>query len=119
MYNCLYNASNSQTNWNDETCNLKGNDISIQDNHGFFLMNHWNNNDYDLPSKPNAEDFNTYESLSERIGNCGERLPNIIAVDFWSTGDVLDFIQDQNAKISVGSNEDVVAAESRSGNIRH
>ncbi len=76
----------SQTNWNDgDTCDLRGNNKSVPDEHGFFLMNHWKNDEnLDLPSRTNAEEFNTYEFLSTRFGKCKERLPNIVAVDFWS-----------------------------------
>ncbi len=49
------------------------------------MMNHWKNDEnLDLPSKINAEEFNTYEFLSTRFGTCKERVPNIVAVDFWS-----------------------------------
>lgn len=106
----------SQTKWNDDTCDLSGNDKSISETHGFFLMNHWQNNELDLPSKSHAEVFNTYESLSARFGKCVERLPNILAVDFWSTGDVLKFVNDQNIKIGEG---DAAVAASRSGSLRH
>lgn len=84
-------------------------------------MNHWQNNDLDLPSKTNAEDFNTYESLSTRFGKCDERLPNIVAVDFWNTGDVLQFVEDQNANIDGGGGGggDAVIAATRSGSLRN
>jgi hypothetical protein len=109
----------SQTNWNDgDTCELRGSVDTIPDKHGFFLMNHWKNDEnLDLPSKTNAEEFNTYEFLSTRLGKCDERVPNIVAVDFWSTGDVLKFVEDQNTKIGGGG--DAVVAASRSGSIRH
>ena len=109
----------SQTNWNDDTCDLRGNDnTDVLDNRGFFMMNHWlNDDDLDLPSKTNAEQFNTYEFLSARFDKCDLRMPNVIAVDFWSTGDVLKFVEDQNTKLG-GGGEDAVAS-SRSGSIRH
>jgi len=107
----------SQTKWNDNTCDLNGNDQTIPKDRGFFLMNHWLNNEYDLPSKSNAEEFNTYEALSNRFSKCGVRSPNMIAVDFWSTGEVLNFVQDQN--IRKGGEGTTIAANSRSGSIRH
>ena len=110
---------NSQTNWNDgDTCDLRGNDNNdVLDKRGFFLMNHWKNDDeLDLPSKTNAEEFNTYEFLSARFGKCDVRLPNALAVDYWSTGDVLKFVEDQNAKLGGGGD---AVASSRSGSIRY
>lgn len=88
-----------QTNWNDDTCDIKGNS---KEDRGFFLMNHWMNNDASLPSPTNAAEFNTYESLRKRYERCdggggdGKMVPNIIAVDFWDVGDVLDFVRDVN-----------------------
>lgn len=89
-----------QTNWNDDTCDIMGNS---KEDRGFFMMNHWMNNDASgLPSPSNAAEFNTYESLRKRYERCdddggdGKRLPNIIAVDFWDVGDVLDFVRDVN-----------------------
>ena len=79
-------------------------------------MNHWLNNEYDLPSKSNAEEFNTYEALSNRFSKCGVRSPNMIAVDFWNTGEVLKFVQDQNIKGGEGT---TIAVNSRSGSMRH
>mmetsp|Transcript_5961 Transcript_5961/g.9219 ORF Transcript_5961/g.9219 Transcript_5961/m.9219 type:complete len:365 (-) Transcript_5961:395-1489(-) len=108
----------SQTNWNDgNTCVLRGSDTKVPDEHGFFLMNHWKNDEnLDLPSKTNAEEFNTYDFLSTRFGKCKERMPNIVAVDFWNVGDVLKFVEDENKKIGGG---DAAVAESRNGSIRH
>lgn len=80
-------------------------------------MNHWkNDDDLDLPSKTNAEEFNTYEFLSARFDKCDERMPNALAVDYWSTGDVLKFVEDQNKKIGGGGD---AVASSRSSSIRH
>ena len=90
-----------QTNWNDDTCDIKGNS---KEDRGFFLMNHWMNNDASLPSPTNAAEFNTYESLRKRYERCdggggdGKMVPNIIAVDFWDVGDVLDFVRDVNER---------------------
>ena len=63
----------------------------------FFLMNHWMNNDADLPSEENAETFNTYDTLTKRFSQCSSnKVPNIVAVDFWSIGDVLPFVREKN-----------------------
>ena len=85
-----------QTNWNDETCDIKG--VPRAEPMDFFLMNHWLNNDADLPSQENAERFNTYNSLVERYRKCGDRIPNVIATEFWSVGDTLEFVFDLNQK---------------------
>jgi hypothetical protein len=79
-------------------------------------MNHWQNNDLDLPSVTNAEEFNSYESIDTRFSKCDEQLPNMLAVDFWSVGDVLKFVEDQNIKRGGG---DAALTESRNGRVRH
>ena len=82
-----------QTDWNDDTCAIKN---EKDYDYPFFLMNHWKNNDYDLPSERNAEDFNTYNALVERFRTCEDKIPNVIAVDFWDVGDALKFAYDVN-----------------------
>lgn len=88
-----------QTNWNDDTCDIAGTKYEGRE---FFLMNHWKNNDYDLPSKSNAEGFNTYNSLMDRFGTCEDKIPNLIAVDFWDVGDVLNFSKEVNKRKAGG-----------------
>jgi hypothetical protein len=44
----------------------------------------------DLPWEGNTEEFNRYDLLSDRFPLCMARAPNIIVVNFWSIGDVLD-----------------------------
>ena len=91
-----------QTNWNDKSCTVKG--ASFDTNIDFFLMNHWMNGiETDLPYKDNAEEFNTLAALSERYNLCTERKPNIVAVDFWHVGDVLDFVKQVNEQLGVSS----------------
>ena len=85
----------TQTNWNDESCDIKGNDLEPRT---FFLLNHWMNNDLDLPSEENAQEFNTFAKLLERTKKCNGRIPNIIAVDFWDVGDVLPFVKEINTQ---------------------
>ena len=65
-------------------------------------MNHWKNNDYDLPSKSNAEGFDTYNLLMDRFGTCEDKIPNLIAVDFWDVGDVLTFLKESNKRKAGG-----------------
>ena len=64
--------------------------------YGYFLMNHWKNDDYDLPSEDNARDLNTYDKLEQRFSSCAGRIPNLVAVDFWELGEVLTFAKDKN-----------------------
>lgn len=93
-----------ETDWNDvATCQLRG-DAEPWDRRGFFLMNHWKNNEStDLPSKTNSEEINTYDYLMGRFGECEERIPNVVAVDFWGTGDLLDFVDEVNLRNTRGS----------------
>ena len=84
-----------QTNWNDDTCNIKGN--APRQGTGFFLMNHWMNDEStDLPSPSNAKQFNSYGALTTRIDQCEGGVPNVIAVDFWDVGDVLAVVKEIN-----------------------
>ena len=98
-----------QTNWDgqDDTCDILGTERP-----GFFLMNHWKNSDADLPSKANAEDFNTYESLMDRFSQCDDKIPNVVAVDFWSEGDVLPFVKEVNERNAGG---EPAVTEARAG----
>lgn len=85
-----------QTNWNDvNTCDVKGN--APRQDGGFFLMNHWmNDKSTDLPSATNAEQVNTYSSLTSRINKCEGGPPNVLAVDFWDVGDALAVVDEIN-----------------------
>jgi len=86
-----------QTNWNDDTCNIKGN--APRQGTGFFLMNHWMNDEStDLPSPSNAKQFNSYGALKTRIDQCEGGVPNVIAVDFWDVGDVLAVVKEINTR---------------------
>jgi hypothetical protein len=53
----------------------------------------------DVPSSSIAEIVNTKENLNKRIDACYERLnrkPNLLSVDFWSLGDVLEVVDENN-----------------------
>ena len=92
-----------ETNWNDDTCNSQSEVFNPDVN--FFLMNHWMNKpETDLPWEGNAEEFNRYDSLSDKFRLCTARAPNMIAVDFWSVGDVLDFVTEVNRNRAGGGN---------------
>ena len=97
-----------QTEWNGEAaptgCDVIGTEREAQ---SFFLMNHWKNSeDTGLPSEDDAEVYNTYDKLMERFTSCTERIPTVLAVDFWSIGDVLSFTKEVNQR-----NAGVVAGE--------
>jgi len=70
---------------------------------GFFIMNHFAKDFFDLPYWGIARQLNGEEILSERIAYCsvvqGER-PNIVSVDFWSIGDLPRVTQTQNRMIA-------------------
>lgn len=76
---------------------------SCQPNRGnedasFFLLNHWVDTS-PAPRPTNAKVVNEKEFLLERIRRC-ERVrgmvPNIIAVDFFGQGDVVDLVRELN-----------------------
>jgi hypothetical protein len=92
-----------ETNWNDDMCNSRSevfnSDVEL------FLMNHWMNEpETNLPWEGNREEFNRYDLLSDRFQLCTARAPNIIAVDFWSVRDVLDFVMEVNRNRAGGGN---------------
>ena len=101
------NAHFQQTEWNDDTCAVAQG--TQEAGKGFFVMNHWKNNEQDLPSESNAEEFNKYDVLMARIQRCENRIPNLIAVDFWDVGDVLPFVKDVSMR-NVGEGTTVAAA---------
>lgn len=64
-----------------------------------FLVNHWVNNELDLPSEMNAKAVNTFEVLHARALECMQAsgdLPNFIAVDFYEQGDLLAVVDALN-----------------------
>ncbi len=92
-----------ETNWNNGTCDSRSEvfdpDVDL------FLMNHWMNKpETDLPWDGNVEEFNRYDSLLDKFRLCTARMPNIIAVDFWSIKDVLDFVMEVNRDRAGGGN---------------
>ncbi len=57
-----------------------------------FLVNHWVNNAFGLPSTENADEVNEYSFLLARAQECEamwDHAPNLLAVDFYSRGDVV------------------------------
>lgn len=69
----------------------------------FMLLNHFANNRIGFPSRGIAEEVNTAEALQARIDACtritGARA-NILAVDFWSIGDTVRIVNENNAKLT-------------------
>ena len=67
-----------------------------------FLINHW----VDTPpaNKPtNAAKVNTYDALLARARRCEDarqRLPNLLAVDFYESGDLLRVVDTLNGFVS-------------------
>jgi len=68
----------------------------------FFLLNHFVLG-FLFPDSADAEEVNQYDVLESRTTECssfvGGKLPNLIAVDFWSVGEVLRFVQEQNGTL--------------------
>lgn len=67
-------------------------------NYGYFLMNQFSRSLTRIPSPKRARELNSYGSLEERFEACGEggRRPNLLAVEFWVEGDVLEFAEIEN-----------------------
>ena len=78
-------------------------DLSCELNRGaegnpLFLVNHWVT--LTAPDPLVAADVNRSEVLLDRVEECEEerdRRPNIIAVDFYTRGDLLDVVAELNA----------------------
>ena len=67
-------------------------------NVGYFLMNHYGENKMKVPSPKKARELNSYSNLEARMEECQEkRLPNLLAVEFWDEGDVLEFVDIKNS----------------------
>ena len=77
----------------DFSCDLNRGDAGNQ----LFLMNHWLS-----PASPtSAESANDAEVIRERFSECAElrgRIPNMIAVDFYSVGDLVDTVAELNGR---------------------
>lgn len=62
-----------------------------------FLVNHWLT--IDLPSAEAAAEVNAHDFLLDRAHDCEDerdRLPNVIAVDFYTRGDLFDVVDELN-----------------------
>lgn len=59
--------------------------------HGAFLLNHWLSTPF--PTRDGAAQVNTADALQARVDACIEAhgwIPNVVAVDFWEVGDVVE-----------------------------
>jgi hypothetical protein len=78
-------------------------DFSCRANRGnssasFFLINHWIET-APAPKPSNAEKVNAYDFLLKRAKQCQQErgmLPNLVAVDFYRTGDLLNVVRTLN-----------------------
>jgi len=55
------------------------------------LVNHWVNNEFDLPDASQADAVNELDVLLSRVDECEQehgRLPNFLVVDWWEAGDL-------------------------------
>eukprot|EP00984_Skeletonema_dohrnii_P032935 scaffold28099_cov106-Skeletonema_dohrnii-CCMP3373.AAC.3 len=63
----------------------------------YFLVNQFQKNQAKMPSPTIANDLNSYNELSARFEDCQGKLePNLLSVEFWQQGDVLEFVQKDN-----------------------
>lgn len=63
----------------------------------YFLMSQHQKNKAMLPSQTIAKDLNSYNELSARFEDCqGKIEPNLLSVEFWQQGDVLEFVRKDN-----------------------
>lgn len=68
------------------------------DGGSLFLVNHWIETT-PTPKPSNAAVVNAYEPLMKRVSDCRDErkhVPNVVAVDFYRTGDLLKVVRDLN-----------------------
>ncbi len=64
-----------------------------------MLVNHWVNNEFNLPDPSQAAAVNAEEVLTARVAECEQmhgRRPNFVAVDWWETGDLFAVVDRLN-----------------------
>lgn len=69
----------------------------------FLVVNHFANSAVGLPQIRNARQLNRRDVLNERIALCTNILgmrPNMVAVDFWSEGNLPAVTQEQNRLVA-------------------
>lgn len=104
-----------ETNWDVSTANdLEDYELSCAIITGlasrentFMLNNHFSNNRVGLPSRDVAEVVNMKDFLQNRLDGCTEiigRRTNLLSVDFWSIGDVVEVVNSNNAALPAVEN---------------
>lgn len=104
-----------ETNWDVSTANdLEDYQLSCAIITGlasrentFMLNNHFSNNRVGLPSRDVAEVVNMKDFLQNRLDGCTEiigRRTNLLSVDFWSIGDVVEVVNSNNAALPAVDN---------------
>lgn len=81
-----------------KSCTIQTGQASNQ----WFVNNHFAGNNIGLPSSNIARDVNTAQVLQARLDACGTMLgsqTNLLVVDFWSIGDVMQVVMDNNAAL--------------------
>ena len=79
---------------------------------GYLMMNHYKDSKLTPPSVKDASELNSYSNLENRFATCnGRRQPNLLAVQFWDEGEVLDFVTNVNK----GDREFLLASEEDGG----
>ena len=99
-----------ETKWGDvDTCDARRNGNWES---AFFLVNHWRNTAAGMPSASNAGAAVALGALRDRFWRCRDKVPNVVAIDFWDVGDVFAFAREMNLGRAGGV---AAAAEARSG----
>ena len=74
-----------------------------QSGNPLFLLNHWLADSVGLPSKKAATTANSFDVLYERAKSCWDEhdhIPNLVAVDFYATGDLMAVVNALNGVLS-------------------
>jgi len=85
-----------------DTCLITRGDHS----YAFFISNHFAGNHWHFPDRQIAEMVNTAHNLQVRLDACHEiveKRVNILVVDFWSIGDVLEVVNTNNELLGFAS----------------
>jgi hypothetical protein len=84
----------------DKSCEVR----TGQSNNAFLLSNHFAGRGVlRVPSVDIANEINTLKVLQDRLDACTERIgrrTNLLVVDFWSIGEVLQFVNSSNLELS-------------------
>ena len=79
-----------------DSCALRHQASEGKESRQFHALNHFTA----TPDHALSDKMNEFYFVSRRFDSCANKHPNVvfnnIAVDFWSTGDVVEFVQRQN-----------------------